>query len=80
MYRLLTLDGGTGKYRVLCEVNAEEAAEMAQCFLEDPRDDIRVVYVYDDDNQQFRGWYRRNGKERQSCETRSSRSSSRSSG
>jgi hypothetical protein len=33
--------------------------ELARCFLDDPRDDITAVFVYDRGAQQYRGTVRR---------------------
>lgn len=37
----------------------QEARELAEAFLLDPRDTIQVVYFYDVRRQQFTGWLNR---------------------
>lgn len=37
----------------------EEARELAACYLTDPKDNITVVHFYDERNQHYCGWLRR---------------------
>lgn len=61
MFRLLTPTAT--KFRLLAEIAPDEGHDelvaLAQCFLNDPRDSVEAVYIWDGDSQQFRGVIRR---------------------
>jgi hypothetical protein len=61
MLELLRI-GPKGKMALLAELADEgwpAIEELARCFLDDPRDDITAVFVYDRGAQQYRGTVRR---------------------